>query len=551
VPAVVTIGRDALWTELSELAAVAGARVHVHLDNAGDDAEGARQQRLQVWANLASYQTFSATVNTKDAMIWDDLSAMQDRHSGGPVLPVRSGVDVFSPFSADLVIRATADRPLILATRKVTGPNLHYAKILAPRNPQMAPWFRLGAALFAGGPETKSETAATRPYLAGRFQGRIAVSADGNDNDPDDWAASPVALAILAEAGLKDRLVHFDYNSILTNTNIDWEKTHADSVLGAVRHYGFDEARFFDCRKDAGAAQASLVQAINASSATDPLYLIIAGPMEVPFRAIEKSDPAKRAFVHCLSHSRWNDGYDTKDKFTFTKRSVIEQDVHWTQIPDQNARLSFGRYGQPANPEEFKPYFWMRDSPDAKVRFLWERMVVSTRPDPSDAGMAWFLATGDERCDPAKLKSLLAEHQMPAVVGARPQVRLEAENFRYLEGCAVEARNDRGASHRLSVRSTDGKDSARLRTRFDEPFTSTGGNYDVDIRCFDGKDVKAGFAFFINDKPCGTAWESAGSGQGWTTHIVSGVTLKTGDELRLDLSGKEARVDYVQLNARN
>jgi hypothetical protein len=125
--------------------------------------------------------------------------------------------------------------------------------------------------------------ALARPYEAGKFQSRIAWSADGNHNDPDDWAASPVALAIFAEAGLKDRLVHFDYNCILSETDTDWEKKHADSVLGAARHYGYDQARFFDCRKNLDGALASLVQVINASSATDPLYFIIAGPMEVPY----------------------------------------------------------------------------------------------------------------------------------------------------------------------------------------------------------------------------------------------------------------------------
>jgi hypothetical protein len=39
------------------------------------------------------------------------------------------------------------------------------------------------------------------PYVGGKFQGRIAYSADGNHNDPDDWAASPVALAIFAQGG--------------------------------------------------------------------------------------------------------------------------------------------------------------------------------------------------------------------------------------------------------------------------------------------------------------------------------------------------------------
>ncbi len=89
-----------------------------------------------------------------------------------------------------------------------------------------------------------------KPYDSGRFQGRIAYSADGNHNDPDDWAASPVALAIFAECGLKDRLVHFDYNCILPQTNAEWEKTHAESVLGAAQRYGYDKSLFHDCRKN-------------------------------------------------------------------------------------------------------------------------------------------------------------------------------------------------------------------------------------------------------------------------------------------------------------
>ena len=58
VPAVVTIGRDALWTELAELAAVAGAQIHVHLDHDPATSPEADLRRLQVWSNLASFQTF-------------------------------------------------------------------------------------------------------------------------------------------------------------------------------------------------------------------------------------------------------------------------------------------------------------------------------------------------------------------------------------------------------------------------------------------------------------------------------------------------------------
>src|SRR4051794_39344692 len=129
------------------------------------------------------------------------------------------------------------------------------------------------------------------PHRRGQFQGRVAWSADGNHNDPDDWAASPVALAIFAASGIKDRLVHFDYNCILPKTDPAWEKTHAESVLGAAERYGYDLSVFHDCRQDLETALAGIVKAINASSAEDPLYFVIAGPVEVPFLGIQKSDP--------------------------------------------------------------------------------------------------------------------------------------------------------------------------------------------------------------------------------------------------------------------
>ena len=157
-----------------------------------------------------------------------------------------------------------------------------------------------------GGAET------TGPYESGTFKGRIAYSCDGNHNDPDDWAASPVALAIVAACGAKDRLVHFDYNRILPKTDPEWEKTHADSVLGAVERYGYDTSVFHDCRKDLEGAVASIARAVNDSSADNPLYFIVAGPVEVPVLGIKQADPARRRFVYCVSHSAWSDGFAPK-----------------------------------------------------------------------------------------------------------------------------------------------------------------------------------------------------------------------------------------------
>jgi hypothetical protein len=171
-------------------------------------------------------------------------------------------------------------------------------------------------ALFIQFSAAVSATYAAGPYENGKFKGRIGYSADGNHNDPDDWAASPVALAIFAECGLKDRVVHFDYNCILPQTDPEWEKTHAESVLGAAQRYGYDKSLFHDCRRNLDSAVASIARAINASSAGDPFYFIVAGPMEVPYLGIAKSDPQKRRHVYCISHSRWNDGFASKYTFT-------------------------------------------------------------------------------------------------------------------------------------------------------------------------------------------------------------------------------------------
>jgi hypothetical protein len=254
-------------------------------------------------------------------------------------------------------------------------------------------------------------------------------------------------------------------------------------VLGAVKHYGYDPSVFFDCRKNLEGAIANLARAIDASSADNPLYFIVAGPMEAPYLAIQKALPEKRKFVYCISHSRWNDGFAAKYMFTHTKRSVIEQGVNWVQIKDQNRLLSLSPYGKPGPPESFAAYHWMRDSSDPKVPFLWDRMIVSTRPDPSDAGMAYFLATGDEEADPAKLRRLLEEKTVPPPTLARKQIRLEAENFRELQGYEVEDANDRTASHRLQVKSTGGA-AASIRTPFAEPYAGS-GRFDLDVRYFD------------------------------------------------------------------
>jgi hypothetical protein len=191
------------------------------------------------------------------------------------------------------------------------------------------------------------------PFNGQHFRGRIAYSADGNYNDPDDWASSPLALAILAAFGLQEKLVHFDYNCILpkadsdwqreaeaklarlaglhglARTTAEWEREHTLGVLGGAERFGYREEVFFDCQRDLEGAVESIRRAIDASSADAPLYFILAGPMEVPYLGIERSDPSKRQYVYCISHNNWNDGYASGGLVEHNKRDLIPLGITW------------------------------------------------------------------------------------------------------------------------------------------------------------------------------------------------------------------------------
>jgi len=153
VPAVVTVGEDALWTELAELAAVAGAQVHVHLDHDRADDPDAALRRLQIWSNLASFQTFSVTANVVGSAIWDDLRDADERRAEvrGLPRPDSRSLKVYSPFSADLVVRADATSPLITASMRIGPKNRYHPTRTSSVNPQMDPWYRLGASIIRPG----------------------------------------------------------------------------------------------------------------------------------------------------------------------------------------------------------------------------------------------------------------------------------------------------------------------------------------------------------------------------------------------------------------
>lgn len=391
----------------------------------------------------------------------------------------------------------------------------------------------------------------TGPFDGKNFTGRIAFSFDGNFNDEDDWGAFPIAAAILDAFDVTDKLVHVDYNNILVKNDPRFYREMTLSVAGCIERFGIRKSVLYDCQKDLDGAVESIKNAINASSASNPLYYVLAGPMEVPFRGIEKSDPLKRKYVYCISHSNWNDGYTRNEQslHRHNKRDVIPSGINWIQIKDGNSKLAHpGGVGKVSTPQQWLLYRWLKDSQDARLRWIYTRLVSERRCDISDATMTYFLLTGDEDADLAKLRNLLDRKQRPTIAPHRSSMRLEAENFIKLDNYEV-AYGDRRASHRLYAKPAN-QDGGSLKTPFLQPYAAPRGLYSVGIRYRVPEASQSELTLLVDGDEEGESWKTDSNTSGWATHSISDVTLSSGDELEVRVEaakGSPVEIDYVEL----
>jgi hypothetical protein len=134
---------------------------------------------------------------------------------------------------------------------------------------------------------TTASSNAQTPLWQGK--GRIAISSDGNEHDHDDWAATPLSLALLAAAGLQDNLVIYTYSDHIWGSNQSHTTSASglnsylhmrESALGGQKWFGFDKTKFVCAVDNAEVAYTALRDVINESTADNPLIIIAAGPMQ-------------------------------------------------------------------------------------------------------------------------------------------------------------------------------------------------------------------------------------------------------------------------------
>ncbi len=157
VPAAVTIGQDALWSEIGELAAFSGAQLLFNLTCEQEAGTEADLVRLQVAANFASYLTFTVVTNAAAAngspddfegagqtTIWDDLRGADEIRAAvqRKPFPESGKAAIYASFAANCVVQADKEERIVYATRTVNTQNPFREDSF---NPRMRPWYWFGA----------------------------------------------------------------------------------------------------------------------------------------------------------------------------------------------------------------------------------------------------------------------------------------------------------------------------------------------------------------------------------------------------------------------
>lgn len=276
---------------------------------------------------------------------------------------------------------------------------------------------------------------AQKPLWQGK--GRIIISSDGNEHDHDDWAATPLSLALLSAAGLQERVTLYTYSDHIWGSNIDHPSSKSglnayqqmrESALGAQKWFGFDNTRFVCAVDDAEIAYNAVRDEINKSNKKNPLIIIAAGPMQVVGEGINRADKTKRQFVTIVSHSEWNNKHAKRPEkkepihtgWTFQEiRDAFESEdggnLKVIQIVDQNGGDDYDGFNAP-----IVKFEWIKSSPSRNNKaykpgawdWLYSRQETCIKAkginfDPSDAGMIVYLLTGIEKTEPEMAQKIM------------------------------------------------------------------------------------------------------------------------------------------------
>lgn len=232
---------------------------------------------------------------------------------------------------------------------------------------------------------------------------------DGNNRDPDDVAALPLAAALTSAAGLTQRSAFFYNNNVGQPNRSDQVQDMRRSAQFAAQ-LGIPT---YDYQTDTAAATDELVNIFNSGQ---KVLLLEGGRMEMTYRALAQTEPGNLQNITLLSHSKANEEYSQGGTRTWSDLQRDFPEVTFLNIPDQNRGFQ--------SPD----WTWLDQTDDPVLqaaRDLMENAGASKRNDPSDAGMHFYAFTGDRLGTPSEAREFFQQNP-PSFLSGSPSTPPES-----------------------------------------------------------------------------------------------------------------------------
>jgi len=144
---------------------------------------------------------------------------------------------------------------------------------------------------------------------------------------------------------------------------------------------------------------AALTAEINRSRPGDELTIVLAGPVETTWMALDAASPQARRHVRCVSHGdgSFNQTHGKTDHDGHSYDDVIGLGCQRLQIPDQNGNLG---------PTDMSDWDYLQGL-GPEMEWLHSRLELAEKGDVSDAGLAYFVITGEEQVSRSELRRFL------------------------------------------------------------------------------------------------------------------------------------------------
>ena len=252
---------------------------------------------------------------------------------------------------------------------------------------------------------------------AGSGVGRFALCHDGNYHDEDDIGAITMTEALVWKAGVQSSLVHITFSNHLGASDFTQATAMNASATRAISRYVIPASIIFEYTTQQAASNAHLAAAIDASSSSDKLTILMAGPFEQMVQAFELANPANHRWVTVVSHTTWNEVHEhipahrTKSEFF----NMYNAGGPFSgSVPPAFVQVSSGN-NTAFNTQPLASWAWLNTG-TVHTQYVYSRtsladvVVPFTAPgqpigDMSDATMLFWYLTGNANASMSNIRS--------------------------------------------------------------------------------------------------------------------------------------------------